>query len=86
MRRTLLLFAACALLLAHGAHAKCKADKEGTVNSGCKKCAKDGSKCLECSDRFGLAADGTCVPCTVPGYYGDQCTKCDGDKPDICLT
>ncbi|KAI7845386.1 hypothetical protein COHA_001091 [Chlorella ohadii] len=87
MRRTLLLFAACALLLAHGAHAACKADKpDADPVSGCAKCSKDGKKCLECSERFGLTADGTCVRCTVPGYFGDKCSKCDGDKPDICLT
>lgn len=70
-----------------GAHAKCKADKpdEDPV-TGCTKCDKDGSKCLECGDHFGLASDGTCVRCTVPGYYGDKCIKCDGDKPDVCLT
>lgn len=72
---------------AAGAHAKCTADKEGEDPvSGCKTCAKDGSKCLECSDHFGLASDGTCVRCTVPGFWGEQCVKCDGDKPDICLS
>lgn len=70
-----------------GAHAACKADKpDADPVSGCAKCSKDGKKCLECSERFGLTADGTCVRCTVPGYFGDKCSKCDGDKPDICLT
>ena len=69
-----------------GARAACKADKpdEDPV-SGCAKCGPDGAKCLECSEFFGLASNGTCVRCKAPGYYGDRCSKCDGNNPTICL-
>lgn len=54
--------------------------------TGCAKCSSDASKCLECAEGYGLASSGTCVRCAVPGYYGDKCAECDGDRPDVCIT